>query len=80
MRFLHTSDWQLGITRRFLGTDAQARFAQARLDAVRALGRIAHPEAQCLLQQALVAETDEEVRREIRESLKPQDGTNRIDS
>jgi len=45
-----------------------------------ALGRIAHPEAQCLLQQALVAETDEEVRREIRESLKPQDGTNRIDS
>ena len=39
--FLHTADWQLGMVRRFLGPDGQARFAQARLDAVAAIGRIA---------------------------------------
>lgn len=41
VRFLHTADWQLGMTRRFLAPEAQARFAQARLDAVRALGELA---------------------------------------
>ena len=52
MRFVHTADWQLGMTRRILGArppkeaggltgEAQARFAEARLDAVRALGQIA---------------------------------------
>jgi len=45
-RFLHTSDWQLGVTRRFLGPDAQARWAQARFDGVRELGRLA-AEAGC---------------------------------
>jgi len=25
MKFLHTADWQLGMTRHFLGNDAQAR-------------------------------------------------------
>ncbi len=44
MRFLHTADWQLGMTRRYLSTDAQARFTAARLDAVRELGRIAAAE------------------------------------
>jgi DNA repair exonuclease SbcCD nuclease subunit len=52
MRFVHTADWQLGMTRRFLGAgrpgqaagEAQARFAQARLDAVTALGRVAADE------------------------------------
>lgn len=52
MRFVHTADWQLGMTRRFLGAgrvgqavgEAQARFAQARLDAVAALGRLAADE------------------------------------
>jgi DNA repair exonuclease SbcCD nuclease subunit len=39
--FLHTADWQLGMVRRFLGPDGQARFAQARLDAVAGIGRIA---------------------------------------
>jgi DNA repair exonuclease SbcCD nuclease subunit len=39
--FLHTADWQLGMVRRFLGPDGQARFAQARLDAVASIGRIA---------------------------------------
>jgi DNA repair exonuclease SbcCD nuclease subunit len=41
MRFLHTADWQLGMTRHFLSADAQARFTDARLEAVRALGRTA---------------------------------------
>ena len=60
VRFVHTADWQLGMTRHFLapprgdgagradgagrGGEAQARFAQARLDAVRALGRVADAE------------------------------------
>ncbi len=47
MRFVHTADWQLGMTRRFLARasgEAQARFAEARLDAVRALGRVADAE------------------------------------
>lgn len=46
MRFLHTADWQLGMTRHFLPADAQARYTAARLDAVRELGRIA-VNAQC---------------------------------
>ena len=41
MRFLHTADWQLGMTRHFLNPEAQARFSQARLDAVREIGRLA---------------------------------------
>jgi DNA repair exonuclease SbcCD nuclease subunit len=43
-RFLHTSDWQLGMTRHFLSEGAQERFSQARFDAIRALGRIATEE------------------------------------
>ena len=46
MRFLHTSDWQLGMTRRFLSEEAQARYTQARFDAIRTMGRIAK-EKQC---------------------------------
>ncbi len=41
MRFLHTSDWQLGMTRHFLGAGDQATFAQARLDAVVRLADVA---------------------------------------
>lgn len=41
VRFLHTGDWQLGMTRHFLDDEAQARFTAARLDAVREIGRIA---------------------------------------
>jgi DNA repair exonuclease SbcCD nuclease subunit len=43
-RFLHTSDWQLGVTRQFLNHDSQARWAEARFDGVRNLGRIAQEE------------------------------------
>ncbi len=44
MRFLHTSDWQLGMTRWFLKEgdgEAQARYSADRLEAVRGLGRLA---------------------------------------
>ena len=44
VRFLHTSDWQLGMRRHFLDEGAQERYAQARVDAVRALGRVAAAE------------------------------------
>lgn len=39
--FLHTSDWQLGMTRWFLSPEAQARFEEDRLVAIRKLGEIA---------------------------------------
>jgi DNA repair exonuclease SbcCD nuclease subunit len=45
VRFLQTGDWQLGMTRHFLSEDAQARFAQARIDAVRSIGRAARERA-----------------------------------
>ena len=41
MKFLHTADWQLGMTRHFLDGDAQARYSAARRDAVAALGALA---------------------------------------
>lgn len=34
VRFLHTADWQLGMTRHFLRPEAQGRFSQARLDVI----------------------------------------------
>ncbi|MBK8974605.1 MAG: metallophosphoesterase [Planctomycetes bacterium] len=39
-RFLHSSDWQLGMRRHFLDDDAQARFTQARIDVIRTLARV----------------------------------------
>lgn len=41
IRFLHTSDWQLGLTRYFFSEGAQERYNQARFDAIRSLGKIA---------------------------------------
>lgn len=41
MRFLHTADWQLGMTRHFLAGEAQPRYAAARRDAVAALAAVA---------------------------------------
>lgn len=37
VRILHTSDWQLGMKRRFLSSEAQSRFDESRLTAVEAL-------------------------------------------
>ena len=41
VRFIHSSDWQLGMTRTFLGPEAASRFAQARIDAIGTLGALA---------------------------------------
>ena len=44
MRFVHTSDWQLGMTRHFLAGEAQARYTAARIDAIRAIGALVRAE------------------------------------
>lgn len=41
VRFIHTSDWQLGMTRAYLSDEAAARFSQARIDAITQLGQAA---------------------------------------
>lgn len=41
VKFLHTSDWQLGMTRHFLAGEAQARFTGDRFEAVRRLAEVA---------------------------------------
>jgi DNA repair exonuclease SbcCD nuclease subunit len=40
-RFIHTADWQLGMTRHFLTAEAQARFDEARTKAVGTIGELA---------------------------------------
>lgn len=40
VRFVHTSDWQLGMTRHFLSPEAQSRFTDARIQAIRSIGAI----------------------------------------
>gem|GEM_PF-6437436 len=53
IRFIHSADWQLGMTRHFLSPDAQARFSQARIDVItsigpaRRLGVVAPGDARC---------------------------------
>jgi DNA repair exonuclease SbcCD nuclease subunit len=41
VRFIHTADLQLGMSRRFLDDDAQARYGQARIDGLTAIGAMA---------------------------------------
>lgn len=41
VRFLHTADWQLGMKRYFLSQGTQERYAQARFEALRTIGRVA---------------------------------------
>lgn len=41
IRFIHTSDWQIGMTRHFLDEEAQARFGAARIEAINRLGSLA---------------------------------------
>jgi len=41
MRFIHTADWQLGMTRYFLNGEAQPRYSAARRDAVAGLNTLA---------------------------------------
>lgn len=41
VRFIHTADWQIGMPARFMSEEAANRFAEARLEAIRAIGRLA---------------------------------------
>ena len=41
VRFIHSSDWQLGMTRAFLSPEAASRFSQARIEAIVTLGELA---------------------------------------
>ena len=41
MRFVHTADWQLGMTRYFLNGEAQPRYSAARRDVVAGIGPLA---------------------------------------
>lgn len=44
VRFLHTADWQLGMTRHFLGSESQPRFTAARLEVLGTIGSLARDE------------------------------------
>jgi DNA repair exonuclease SbcCD nuclease subunit len=44
-KFIHTADWQLGMTRHFLSREEQARYSQAQLDAIGAIAELAREEA-----------------------------------
>ena len=44
VKFIHTADWQLGMTRHFLADADQARFDAARIDAARQIGALAEAE------------------------------------
>ena len=41
VKFVHSADWQLGMTRHYLSDEAQARFSVARLDVIQQIGNIA---------------------------------------
>ena len=40
MRFVHTADWQLGMTRRWLEGESQPRYSAARRDVIAGLGML----------------------------------------
>jgi len=44
VRFIHTADLQLGMTRHFLDDDAQARYSEARIESLATIGRLAASE------------------------------------
>ncbi len=41
IRFIHSSDWQLGMTRIFLDKDSAPQFSPARINAIATLGKLA---------------------------------------
>jgi len=70
IRFLHTSDWQLGMARHFLSEGAQERYSQARFDAIRTMGRIAkQQECQFMLVCGDVFESNQVDRKTVARAL-----------
>jgi DNA repair exonuclease SbcCD nuclease subunit len=69
-RFIHTADWQLGMTRRFLSAEAQARFTGARIDAIRSIGHLARQhEARFVVVGGDVFETNQVERQIVARAL-----------
>ncbi|MCI0546067.1 MAG: DNA repair exonuclease, partial [Candidatus Rokubacteria bacterium] len=69
-RFLHTADWQLGMTRRFLTGEAQNRFTQDRIDSIRRLGELAREHgAEFMVVAGDVFETNQVERRTVARAL-----------
>jgi DNA repair exonuclease SbcCD nuclease subunit len=70
IRFIHTSDWQLGMTRAFLSEEAGARFSQDRIDAIRTLGQLAaEHSADFIVVAGDVFESNQLSRQTVRRSL-----------
>ncbi len=70
VRFIHSADWQLGMTRHFLGPDAQPRFAQARIDAIRRIGEAARAhDAEFVVVSGDVFETNQVSTQTVRRAL-----------
>ncbi len=70
VRFLHTSDWQLGMTRHYFGDGAQERFAQARFDAIVRLAELAREHAaEFVVVAGDVFETNQVDRRTVSNAL-----------
>ena len=45
VRFIHSADWQIGMTRHFLSPEAQSRYSEARLEAIRRIAELAARES-----------------------------------
>lgn len=70
IRFIHTSDWQLGMRRYYLSDETQARFAQERIDAIRRLGELARAhDAAFMVVAGDVYESNQVSEQTIRRSL-----------
>jgi DNA repair exonuclease SbcCD nuclease subunit len=66
VRFLHTADWQLGMTRHYLSEEAQALFSDARLNVIEEMGNLAINEGcQFVVVCGDVFESNQVVRRVI---------------
>ncbi|MHA0288448.1 metallophosphoesterase family protein [Mycobacterium sp. C3-094] len=75
MRFLHTADWQLGMTRHFLSGEAQPRYSAARRAAVTALGPLAaETGAEFVVVAGDVFEHNQLAPREVSQSLEAMRG------
>ena len=69
-RFIHTSDWQLGMTRAFLSEEAGARFSQDRIAAISKLGDLAKEhEAQFIIVAGDVFESNQLSRQTLLRAL-----------
>ena len=70
VRFLHSADWQLGMTRHFLSAEAQARYSQARIDVIRRMGEAAQEHgAEFLVVAGDVFETNQVSTQTVRRTL-----------